>query len=173
MATAKKIAIVEEYTEKFKNAKGIYLTDYTGIDVQTVNGLRKQFREANIEYKVLKNRIAKIALHNAGINDLDPYLNGVTSFVIGYDDPVVPVKIVKDFNKKTKLLNLKAAYLEGHVFGTEDAVKLADLPSRDELLAQFVGLLQAPMTKLAATLQAPLQKFVGLLESLKEKKQEA
>lgn len=76
------------------------MTDYTGIDVQTVNGLRKQFRESNIEYKVLKNRIAKIALHNAGIKGLDPYLKGVTSFVIGYDDPVIPVKIVKDFNKR-------------------------------------------------------------------------
>ncbi len=173
MATPKKIAIVEEYTEKFKQAKCIYLTDYTGINVELVNDLRKKFREANVEYKVLKNRLVKISLHNAGIEDMDPYLKGVNSFVIGYDDPIIPVKIVKEFNKKTKLLNLKAAYFEGRVFGAEDAQKLADLPSRDVLLSQFVGLLQAPMSKLVATLQAPMQKFAGLLESLKEKKQEA
>ncbi len=173
MATAKKIAVVEEYTEKFKKAKGIYLTDYTGIDVKTIDDLRKKFRESNIEYKVLKNRLAKIAFKNAGVEQMDPYLQGVTSFVIGYDDPVVPAKIINEFNKKTKLLNLKAAYIEGSVFGPDDAVKLADLPSRDVLLGQFVGLLQAPMAKLVGTLQAPLQKMIGLLESLKEKKQEA
>ncbi len=173
MATPKKIEIVEEYTEKFKKAKGIYLTDYTGIDVRTVDDLRKKFREANIEYKVLKNRLARIAFNNVGITEMDPYLKGVTSFVIGYDDPVVPAKIITEFNKKTKKLALKAAYLEGTVFGPEDAAKLADLPTRDVLLSQFVGLLQAPLTKLLATLQAPMQKMVGVLESLKEKKQEA
>jgi len=173
MATPRKIEIVEEYTEKFKKAKGIYLTDYTGIDVKTIDDLRKKFRESNIEYKVLKNRLAKIAFNNIGVKEMDPYLQGVTSFVIGYDDPVIPAKIITEFNKKTKKLNLKAAYLEGTVFGPEEAVKLADLPTRDVLLGQFVGLLQAPMSKLVATLQAPLQKMVGLLESLKEKKQEA
>lgn len=173
MATPKKIEIVEEYTEKFKKAKGIYLTDYTGIDVKTIDDLRKKFRESNIEYKVLKNRLAKIAFNNIGVKEMDPYLQGVTSFVIGYDDPVIPAKIVNEFHKKTKKLNLKAAYLEGTVFGPEEAIKLADLPSRDALLGQFVGLLQAPMSKLVSTLQAPLQKMVGLLESLKEKKQEA
>ncbi len=173
MATPKKIAVVEEYTDKFKKAKGVYLTDYTGIDVKTIDDLRKKFRENNIEYKVLKNRLAKIAFKNAGIDDMDSYLQGVTSFVIGYDDPVIPAKIINEFHKKTKLLNLKAAYLEGTVFGPEDAAKLADLPSREAMLSQIVGLLQAPMSKLVGTLQAPLQKMVGLLESLKEKKQEA
>ncbi len=173
MATPKKIAVVEEYTEKFKQAKGVYLTDYTGIDVKTIDDLRKKFRESNIEYKVLKNRLAKIAFKNAGVDEMDPYLQGVTSFVIGYDDPVIPAKIINEFNKKTKLLSLKAAWVEGSVFGPEDAAKLADLPSRDVLLSQFIGLLQAPMSKLVGTLQAPLQKMVGLLESLKEKKQEA
>ncbi|RLD13263.1 50S ribosomal protein L10 [candidate division KSB1 bacterium] len=173
MATPNKIAVVEEYTEKFKQAKGVYLTDYTGIDVKTIDDLRKKFRESNIEYKVLKNRLAKIAFKNAGIEGMDPYLQGVTSFVIGYDDPVIPAKIIDEFHKKTKLLNLKAALVEGSVFGPEDAAKLAALPSREVLLSQFVGLLQAPMSKLVGTLQAPLQKMVGLLESLKEKKQEA
>jgi large subunit ribosomal protein L10 len=171
MATAEKIAVVEEFTEKFKKAKSVYLTDYTGMDVATVNELRTKFREADVEYKVLKNRLAKRSLNEAGIDVLDDYLKGVTSFVIGYDDPVAPAKIIKNFNVKTERLKLKVVYLEGKLFEAEMASKLADLPTRDELLSQFVGVLQAPMTKFAGTLQASMQKLVGTLNSLKDSKQ--
>ncbi len=171
MATAEKIAIVEEYTDKFKQANSLYLADYTGIDVETVTQLRNRFREQNVEYKVLKNRLAKRSLHNAGIENLDEYLQGVTSFIIGYDDPVVPAKIVKEFNKKKEILRLKAVYFEGQLIDAEKAKGLADLPSHEELLGKFVGMLQSPMTKLANTLQAPMQKLLGTLSALKENKQ--
>ena len=170
MPTQEKIAIIDEYAEKFKQAKSVYLTDYTGIDVITVTDLRKRFREENIEYKVLKNRLAKRSLNSIGISDLDPYLQGVTSFVIGYDDPVTPAKIIKEFNKKKERLKIKAVYLEGQVLDASEAAKLADLPSRDVLLSQFVGLLQSPLTKLAGTLQASMQKFVRTLDALKDTK---
>ncbi len=170
MATQQKIDIVEQYSEKFKNAKGVYLADYTGIDVPTVTEVRNKFREAGVEYKVLKNRLAKRALNNAGITDLDEYLKGVTAYIIEYDDPVNPAKIIKEFNKKDELLHVKAAYVEGTVMSEEEAKRLADLPTRDQLLAQFVGLLQQPMTKLAATLQGSMQKLVGTLDALKDSK---
>jgi len=173
MATKQKEKTVAEYADKFKRAKSIYLADYTGVDVPTVTELRKKFRESDIEYRVLKNRLAKRSLNEAGINDLDPYLVGVTSFVIGYDDPVVPAKIIKEFKKnKKQVLTVKAAYFEGKAFSAQEAVKLADLPSREVLLAQFVGLLQAPMTKLAGTLQASMQKLVRSLDALKISKSE-
>ncbi|MBD3223689.1 MAG: 50S ribosomal protein L10 [Caldithrix sp.] len=171
MASPEKIAIVEEYTDKFKQANSVYLADYTGIDVHNVTELRRQFREQNVEYKVLKNRLAKIALHNAGVEDLDDYLNGVTSFIIGYDDPVAPAKIIKSFNKKKEMLKLKGVYFEGKVFTAKQAEGLADLPSREELLAKLLSLLQSPMTKLAGTLQASMQKMVGTLNALKESKE--
>ncbi len=171
MATPEKIAIVEEYTEKFKQAKSVYLTDFSGMDVATVSMLRKKFREADIEYKVLKNRLAKRSLNEAGIDSLDEHLKGVTSFVIGYDDPVAPARIIKDFNGKQERLKLKVVYFEGKVLEAKMASKLADLPTREELLSQFVGVLQAPMTKFAGTLQASMQKLTGVLNSLKENKQ--
>lgn len=170
MPTQKKIELVEKYTEKFKDAKGIYLADYSGIDVQTVTGLRKQFRDADIEYKVLKNRLAKRALNNAGISELDDYLKGVNVYIVDYADPVSPAKIIKEFNKKKETLQLRAVFVEGQVLSSEEAKKLADLPTREVLLSQFVGLLQAPMTKLAATLQGSMQKLARTLDAVKDNK---
>lgn len=171
MATQEKIKVVEEYTEKFRQAKSVYLSDFSGLDVHTVTEMRKQFREANVEYKVLKNRLAKRSLNDAGIDKLDPHLRGVTGFAIGYDDPVAPGRVIKDFNKKKDLLKLKVAYFEGQVFEGKDAAALADLPTRDELMAKLLGTLQAPMTKLAATLQASMQKLVGTLNAVKAEKE--
>ena len=170
MATQQKIDIVEAYTEKFKEAKGVYLADFKGIDVQTVTEVRKKFRESEIEYKVLKNRLARISLANAGISELDEHLKGVTAFIIDYNDPVSPAKIIKEFNKKNEILRVKAVYVEGKVLSSEEAKRLADLPSREVLLSQFVGVLQAPMTKLAATLQASMQKMVRTLDAVKDSK---
>jgi large subunit ribosomal protein L10 len=170
MATAEKIKVVEEYTEKFKSAKSVFLADYRGMNVATVTELRKKCREANIEYKVLKNRLAKRALNNAGVDALDDHLKGVTTFVIGYDDPVMPAKIIKEFNKPKELLKLKVVYFEGRLFEADQANALADLPTREILLGTVVGLFQAPMTKLAGTLMAPMQKLIGALNALKESK---
>ena len=170
MPTAQKIDIVEKYTDKFKEAKCVYIADYSGIDVATVTEIRKKFRDQNIEYKVLKNRLAKLSLNNAGISELNDYLKGVNTFVIGYGDPVAPAKIFEDFNKKKEILPLKAVLFEGKVFQAEQAKEIAKLPTREVLLGQLLGMLQSPMSKLAATLQAPMQKMAGVLNALKETK---
>lgn len=170
MAAPDKIKIVEEYTEKFKQAKSVFLADFSGMDVATVTEIRRKCREAKIEYKVLKNRLARRALNNAGVDVLDPHLHGVSTFVIGYDDPVTPAKVIKEFNKSKELLKLKMVYFEGKVFDAEQASELANLPTREVLLAILLGLFNAPMTKLAGTLQAPMSKLVGVLNSLKESK---
>jgi large subunit ribosomal protein L10 len=170
MPTTEKIDIVEKYTEKFKEAKGVYIAEYEGIDVETVTEIRKKFRDSNVEYKVLKNRLAKISLHNAGIEDLDEFLVGANTYVISYDDPVTPAKIFEECNKKDEVLKLKAVLFEGKVFPGEEAKSIAKLPSREALIGQFVGLIQSPMTKFAATLNAPMQKLVGVLNSLKDNK---
>ena len=171
MPTTKKIAIVDEYTQKFKDAKCVYVAEYEGINVAAVTEVRKKFRDQKIEYKVLKNRLARISLNNAGISGLDEYLTGANTFIIGYDDPVVPAKILEEFNKKNEILKLKTVFFEGKVLPAEEAKKISKLPSREALLGQFVGMLSSPMTKLAATLSAPMQKFVGVLDALKSKKE--
>lgn len=170
MATQEKIDIVQTYADKFKTAKSVYLADFSGIDVPTITEMRKKFRDENIEYKVLKNRLVKRSLNNADINDLDEHLVGVNAFVISYDDPVAPAKIIQEYNKKKEILKIKVVYLEGQVFTADKAAALADLPSREELLAKFVGLLQTPLSKLLGTLRAPMQKLAGTLDAVKNGK---
>ena len=119
---------------------------------------------------MLKNRLAKRSLQAAEINELEEHLTGVNAFVISYDDPVAPAKIIKEYNKKKEILKLKVVYLEGQVFSADKAAALADLPSREELLAKFVGLLQAPLAKLMGTLQASMQKLAGTLDAVKNSK---
>ncbi|RMH63426.1 MAG: 50S ribosomal protein L10 [Calditrichaeota bacterium] len=171
MPTEQKIKIVEEYTQKFKEAKAVYIADYSGIDVATVTEVRNKFRAQNVEYKVLKNRLAKRSFNEAGITELDDHLKGVNAYIIGYDDPVAPAKIFEEFNKGKEILRLHAVLFEGKVFGGEEAKEIAKLPTRDALIGQFVGMINSPMTKLAATLQAPMQKLAGVLLALKDNKE--
>ena len=171
MQKSEKIAIIEKYTEKFKEAKCVYIADYKGIDVETVTNVRTKFREQNIEYRVLKNRLAKLALDNAGISGLNEFLIGANTYVIGYDDPVIPAKIFEDFNKKDEILKVKAVLFEGKVLSADEAKGISKLPSRDALLGKLVGMLQSPMTKFAATIKAPMQNFVGVLNALKDTKE--
>jgi len=170
MPTKEKEAIIEKYTQKFKDAKCVYVAEYEGIDVAMVTEVRKKFRDQNIEYKVLKNRLAKISLNKAGIDGLDEFLTGANTFIIGYDDPVIPAKILEDFNKKEEILKLKTVLFEGKVLPSEEAKNISNLPSREALLGKLVGMLQSPMTKFAATLSAPMQNLVGVLNALKDKK---
>jgi len=172
MATQQKIDIVEQYTQKFKDAKSIFLADFTGLNVEDTNNLRREFRNAGVEYRIIKNTLAKLSFKNAGIEEMDGFLTGCTAFAIGNDDPVSPVKVIKEYKKKNKNANLqiKGCLFEGKVFGAEQSDALAELPTREVLLGQLVGMLQSPMSKLLSVLQATGQKLVGTLESLKEQK---
>ncbi len=170
MPTPQKEQIVQEMSDKFGKAAGIYLVDFTGMDVNTTTELRKNFKQANVEYRVLKNTLAKLSFDKAGIDGMDDFLNGVNAYAISYDDPTIPAKIL-DKNKTFKeKLKYKAALFEGQVMGPEKVEAIASLPSREELLSQLVGMLKSPMTKLAGTLNAAMVNMVNVLKSLEEEK---
>lgn len=175
MATQKKIEIVEDYTQKFKQSKSIFLTDYSGINVAEATELRRSFRDANAEYRILKNNLAKRSFKNAGIEGVEEMLQGMTAFAFSDNDAVAPIKVIKDFNKKLaskkKSLKIKGCIFEGEILNADQADALAKLPSRDVLISQFVGLLQSPLSKLVGVLQASGQKLAGVLESVKNQKQ--
>jgi large subunit ribosomal protein L10 len=174
MPTQKKIELVEEYAEKFKGSKSIFLADFSGIDVANTTELRRSFRAANVEYCVLKNTLAKRSFENAGIEGVDEMLKGMTAFAFTDADPVAPVKVINDFNKKLKKeqsnLVIKGCVFEGQILGPEQADALAKLPTRDVLLAQFIGMLQSPLSKLLGALQGTGQKLAGVLEEVKKQK---
>jgi large subunit ribosomal protein L10 len=174
MPTQKKIELVEEYTQKFKSSKSIFLTDFSGINVTNTITLRRSFRNAQVEYYVIKNTLAKRSLKKAGIEGLDDLLVGMTAFAFSTTDAVAPVKVIKEFNKsqpkENNSLVIKGCLFEGKVFGPDQVEALSSLPSREALLAQLVGLLQAPISKLMGTLQGGGQKLVAVLERVKMQK---
>ncbi len=170
MPTPQKEQIVQEMTEKFGNATSIFLVDFTGMDVNTTTELRKNLREAKVEYRVLKNTLAKLSFQNAGIEGMDEFLTGVNGYMISYDDPTLPAKVLKQKKEFKEKLRMKAALFEGRIVGPDQVEALANLPSRDELLSQLVSMLQQPMTKLAATLNAAMSNLVNVLKQLEEQK---
>jgi len=170
MPTPQKEHIVQEMTEKFRKATGVYLVDFSGMDVNTTTALRKTLREKNVEYRVLKNTLAMLSFHQAGIKDLDEFLTGVNAYAISYDDPSAPIKLLEEQKQFKEKLKYKAAYFDGTVVGPDKVETLAKLPSRAELIGQFVSMINSPLVKLVGTLNGALASLVNVLKSLEEKK---
>ena len=172
MPNAQKIEIVKELTEKLTKAKGIYLADFSGLTVQEAVDFRKKLREKGVEYRVAKNTLIKIAVKEAKIEGLSEFLVGPTGIALSYDDPASPAKLFYEFAKENEKMDVKVFWLEGETFGADKFEQIAKLPSRNELLSQFIGDLQSPMRTFAATLQASISKLVATLNGLKASKQE-
>ncbi len=154
-----KKARVEELTELLKNSVSCVLVDYKGISVADDTKLRRELREANVNYFVEKNTMLKFAFHNIGMDCFDDVLNGTTAIAISNDDQTAPARILGKFAEESKSdFALKAGCVEGEFYNAEKVMALSKIPSRDVLLAQLVGSLQGPIQKLAALLQAVVDK---------------
>ncbi len=165
-----KEALVSEVQEKLSKATSVVLADYRGLNVQEVTELRKKLREAGIEYKVFKNTLTSRAAKAANIADLDQYLAGPTAFAFSYTDPVVPAKLLADFAKDHKKMELKGGILEGKVISLDMVKQLASLPSREVLLGQTAGVLQAPLRGLVTVLSGPMRNLANVLEAVRKQK---
>jgi large subunit ribosomal protein L10 len=174
MASQRKIDLVEAYSKKFKEAKSIFLADFSGLNVSSINNLRRLCQDAGVEYRVIKNTLAKRSLTKVGIEGVDEMLKGVTAFAYSESDAVSPIRIIKEYNKELNKINksliLKGAIFEGQIIGPDKIGLLANLPSREELLAKLLGLLQSPLIKLARTFSASGQNLVTALNAIKQKK---
>lgn len=144
-----KVTLVNEIAEKLQNSKSTIITDYRGLTVGEVTELRAKLREAGIEFKVLKNTMTRRAADQVNLSEVNEFLTGPSAIAFSYDDVVAPAKILNDFAKAHKALELKAGIVEGKVIGFEDVTALAELPSRDGLLSMLLSVLQAPMRNLA------------------------
>lgn len=170
MPNTKNITQVGELTDKLGQAKAIYFTDYLGLDVASMTDLRAQFFKSEIEYRVAKNTLIKIAAEKNKLADLKNVLDGSTALAISYGEPTVPAKILKNFAKEHDKPTVKGIIFEGNLLEGSAVDRLADLPSREESLAMLVGGLQQPMVKLAGTLNGALAGLVNVLSSLEEQK---
>ena len=171
MATENKIKIVEASEQRFRNSPGIYFTNYTGMNVVQATELRKQFREKNVQFTVVKNTLSKIAAKNAGIDGLDDVLLGQVAIAFSDEDPTSPAKVIKDFKKDNDCLDVVGVYFDGQLFDPEKYKELANLPSKEELLGKFVGGLGYPMNTLASTLNSLMPKFLTALNEINKQKQ--
>ena len=163
MANEKNIELkkeeVSKLAEELKTAKIILLTDYRGISVSDVTSLRNDLRNANAEYRVIKNNITRRALDTNGESGLDELLVGPTAVVIGQEDYLEPAKAIYNFTKTHDFYKIKGGIIEGKVMTADEIITLAKLPSRQELLAKLAGALLGNITKLAVALdQVKIQK---------------
>tara|TARA_B100000959_G_scaffold195140_1_gene204138 strand:+ start:100 stop:621 length:522 start_codon:yes stop_codon:yes gene_type:complete len=172
MPNQEKINIVEESTNRFKEASGIYFARYTGMNVEQATEFRSLCRENNVNYTVIKNTLAKIAIKNAGHDSsFDDILEGQIGTATSIDDSLAPARIIKKFNKDNHdIIEVVGLYADGNYYGPDKYKVLANLPTREELIAKFASMLNQPMTQFAGVLNATMTKLAGVLESLKEEK---
>ena len=143
---------VNSLAAELKDASLVLLVDYRGITVEDATKLRKEVREANAEYKVIKNNIIKRALNENGENGLDSLLEGPTALITSKEDYLAPVKAIYNFAKNNDFYKIKGGIIEGKVMTAEEIITIAKLPSRQELLAKLAGALLGNITKLAVAL---------------------
>lgn len=157
--TAKQ-AKVAEIKEKMGKAQGIVFSKYQGLTVEEDTLLRKKLREAGVEYKVYKNTLTVIAAKELGYNETKELLEGPISIAFGYEDPAVPARILNDFSKEHKSLELKGELVQGKMYDADKVKQLASIPPRQVLIAKLLG-----------SMKAPLSKFVYVLDAVKEQKE--
>ncbi|MFQ5648380.1 MAG: 50S ribosomal protein L10 [bacterium] len=173
MPTAEKEAAVAEVAEQLSQAKSVFLTDYRGLNVQEINELRRAFAGAKVEYRVVKNTLARLSAKSAGCEQILEYLEGPTAMAFGMDDPTAPAKVIREYSRKNDKLKVRACLFEGVLFGEDRLNEIATLPSRSEILAQLSGVLQAPLSKLVYSLNGVISKLVYALQAVKEQKESA
>lgn len=173
MARPEKEAVVAEVQGKFARAAGVVFADYRGLNVAEVTELRKKLRESGVEYRVVKNTLSSLAARQAEISGLDAILSGPTALAFGYQDPVAPAKVLAEFAKTHKNLEIKGGLLNGAVIGSNAVEALAELPSREQLLSRALGSMTSPMVTFARLLNAPVQNLAYAVEALRKSRTEA
>ena len=146
--------VVSEVAAKLRESKSTIVVDYRGLNVAEVTELRKQLREAGVEFKVYKNTLTRRAAEEAGLAGLNEALTGPNAIAFSVEDVIAPAKVINDFAKKHDALEIKAGVIEGNVATVEEVKALAELPSREGLLSMLLSVLQAPIRNFALATKA-------------------
>ncbi len=173
MERAKKEQLVAELHEKLQRASAAILTDFKGLTVAEITQLRDNLAEKGVEYKVVKNTLMRIAAKGTSAELVEPLLTGTNAVAITYDDPSVMAKVLRTFGKENEKFQIKGGVLGTKALSPEDVAALADLPSREELLAKLLGTLNAVPTGLVRVLSGVPRAFVGVLAAIEEEKKKS
>src|SRR5215203_3004066 len=169
MPTQAKAAVIDEITERFQNSSAAVLTEYRGLTVAQLTQLRRSLGEGS-SYAVVKNTLTKRAADSVGFTDLTPLLTGPTAIAFIEGDPVNAAKAIRDFAKANPALVVKGGVVEGRTVDAREVTRLADVESREILLAKLAGAMKGNLTKAAGLFQAPLSQMARLVAALQEKK---
>jgi large subunit ribosomal protein L10 len=169
MPTQAKAAVIDEITERFQNSSAAVLTEYRGLTVAQLTQLRRSLG-AGSTYAVVKNTLTKRAADSVGFSDLAPLLSGPTAIAFIEGDPVEAAKAIRDFAKAHPMLVVKGGVVEGRTVDAREVTRLADVESREVLLAKLAGAMKGNLTKAAGLFQAPLSQMARLAAALQEKK---
>ena len=166
-----KAAVISEVKEMMENSSAIFLTDYSGINVEDISEIRTQFRNEGIKYTVYKNTLFKRALDEMNkYEKLAPHLVGMTGFAFAGENPIAPAKIIKKYFDTNEKLSLKGCYIENEYFGGERLTELALLPSKKELIAKIMGSIDAPASGIVGAITAVIRNLVSVIDEVSKKK---
>jgi large subunit ribosomal protein L10 len=165
--------IADDLQGRFEKSTIVILTDYKGLDVESMNDLRRKLREANTEYQVVKNSLLVRASEGNDVTLIKDAFKGPSAIALSYDDPVAPAKVLTDFVKENKAFEIKVGVLNGKVIDLDGIKALSSLPSREVLLAQVLSAMNAVPTSLVTALADVPRRFLNVVQAIKDQKEEA
>ena len=171
MARPEKAKQVEELSEIFSNARSVVLNDFTGLNVEKISELRRLCEKAGVEFRVVKNTLAKRSIKGTPAEDLEQYFDGPTALAISRESENISAKILVKFAEEYELPRLKAGVVEGKVIDATEVLALAKLPSKEELMSKLLGGIMSPGNRLVSVLQGSLRNLLYALNAIVEKKQ--
>ena len=172
MPTEQKTETVNDLSQQMTAAKSIILADFTGLDVASVTQLRRSLRSASVDYRVVKNRLAKRAASDAGLSSLEEFFSGPTAMAFGLDDPLEPARVLQKFVDTGGKIAIKSGFMDGQVLSPEQVKELASLPSREELIVKVIRAVQFPMYGLVGVFSTLLRNLAGVVSAIEQAKKE-
>jgi large subunit ribosomal protein L10 len=166
MPTAEKAQTIDELTEMLQNSKGAVLLDYRGLNVADIQALRRSLDKEQVEFHVAKNTLLRIAAERAHVDVAPDLLTGPTAVAFGMRDEISPAKLLTQFTRTNRVVSIKGGVIAGRSMTAEEIGRVAELPSREDLLATLLGVLQAPLARTLGVLQAPAREVAGLAQAL-------
>lgn len=173
LSKAEKQELVKELSEKFKTNPSLFVVEYKGLSVKDIEKLRRHLKRAKADFRVTKNTLLKIASHETDVEKIKDLFEGPTAVAICKEDPVSIAKVFTESVKELPILKLKGGIVEGKIIGVDEVSKLSQLPSREVLLAQLLGLLSSPISNFMGTLMELQRRLLYALGAIKEMKEKA
>jgi len=169
MPSKAKYAAVEKIKEDLSSADAVWVVDYRGLTVKEAESLRANIRSLGASLKIYKNSLTELALKDLGLPELGEILEGPSAFVFAAGDPVASAKAIKDYARTNTKLEVKGGLLNGHVMTVQQVQAVADLPSREELIAKLLGTMKNPLSSVVHVLNGPMSSFARIVGAIQDK----